>query len=97
MRAGRLERMARSQAATHAVTHRKGVALVARFGLSEALQAQLHMQPGALLAADGLHPNDTMHACTARAIAVTIVKAFGADSFNVDAARIGAVKGQPAS
>ena len=89
--------MARSQAATHAVAHRKGVALVARFGLSEALQAQLHMQPDALLAADGLHPNDTMHACTAKALAVTMVKAFGADMVNVNAAKVSVVKEQPAS
>ena len=65
------------QVATHAVARLNHVALVSRYGLSETLQAQMHMGPEGLLAADGLHPNDTMHACTAKAIEATMVQAFG--------------------
>ena len=65
------------QKATHDVAHLNHVSLVSRYGLSEAIQAQTHMQPGDLLAADGFHPNDLMHACTARAIEVTLLGALG--------------------
>ena len=68
------------QKATHDVAHLNHVSLVSRYGLSEAIQAQTHMQPGDLLAADGFHPNDLMHACTARAIEVTLLGALGAQS-----------------
>lgn len=61
------------QKATHDVARLNRVALISRYGLSETLQARLQVKPEDLLAADGFHPNDLMHACTARAIEVTLL------------------------
>ncbi len=61
------------QKATHDVARLNHVSLVSRYGLSEAIQARTRLRPGDLLAADGFHPNDLMHACTARAIEVTLL------------------------
>ena len=64
------------QKATRDVARLNHAGLVSRFGLSQAIQAQMQMQPGDLLAADGFHPNDLMHACTARAIEATLLNAI---------------------
>ena len=61
------------QKATHDVARLNHVSLVSRYTLSETIQARTHLRPQDLLAADGFHPNDLMHACTARAIEVTLL------------------------
>ncbi|WP_407539202.1 SGNH/GDSL hydrolase family protein [Deinococcus radiomollis] len=68
------------QGATHDVARLNHAPLVSRFALSEQIQAQLHLTPQELLAADGLHPNDVMHACTARALTATLINALGTAS-----------------
>ena len=66
------------QGATHDVARLNHAPLVSRFALSEAIQTRIHLKPQALLAADQLHPNDVMHACTARALTATLLNALGA-------------------
>ncbi|WP_407570933.1 SGNH/GDSL hydrolase family protein [Deinococcus altitudinis] len=68
------------QQATHDVARLNHAPLVSRFALSAAIQTRLHLQPQALLADDQLHPNDVMHACTARALTATLLSALGAPS-----------------
>ncbi len=65
------------QQATHDVARLNHTPLVSRFALSEAIQTQMHLKPQALLADDQLHPNDVMHACTARALTATLLNALG--------------------
>ncbi|MGY2892152.1 SGNH/GDSL hydrolase family protein [Deinococcus sp. UYEF24] len=68
------------QQATHDVARLNHAPLVSRFALSKEIQTQVHLQPLALLADDQLHPNDVMHACTARALTATLLNALGAAS-----------------
>lgn len=59
--------------ATHQVAQAQHLPLVSRFGLSVALQGHLHLSASDLLSGDGLHPNDLMHGCTARALTATLL------------------------
>jgi acyl-CoA thioesterase I len=59
--------------ATHQVAQEHHLPLVSRFALSISLQSRLRLGAGDLLAADGLHPNDLMHGCTARALTATLL------------------------
>jgi acyl-CoA thioesterase-1 len=68
------------QQATHDVARLNHLPLVSRFALSKALQTQVNLTPQALLAADQLHPNDVMHACTARALTTLLLNALGVGS-----------------
>ncbi|WP_425146396.1 SGNH/GDSL hydrolase family protein [Deinococcus sp.] len=66
------------QEATHAVAQHNHLPLVSRYGLSETLQTLSHVAASDLIARDGLHPNDAMHTCTAKALSATFARAMQA-------------------
>lgn len=61
---------------TRSVAGQYHLPLVSRERLSQALFAGAQLVPNDIVAADGLHPNDRMHACTAQALTATFAQAL---------------------